>query len=194
MILPVWIRRDPNVAMLEVANVPQRKWQADLGKVPGEPRYVHEVRAYMGRLKEALEAGDGLLLWGPYRSGKSSLAACVVREVAAHRCRPYWLEAFALVDGWLAGEDDPRRCLVQDAHLLVVDDLGTEGSAPIRKEIVETALRLRLERGGAVVITTNMAPTQLEAHYGPKFVALLMECVRPVEVAGANWSTPREET
>jgi len=193
MILPCWNRREPNEAVLRVANVPDRKLDASLDKVPGDRKYVQEVRAYISRLKAALEAGDGLLLWGPYRSGKSSLAACVVREVAAHRCRPYWLEAFALVDGWLAGEDDPRRRMVERAHLLVVDDLGTEGSFPFRKEIIETALRLRMERRGATVITTNLSqPDQIAANYGGKLMALLRECVHPIKVEGVDWNEGRD--
>lgn len=173
---------------MRVANVPERKWGASLDKVPGNRKYVQDVRAYLGRLKEALVAGDGLLLWGPYRSGKSSLATCVLREVAAHRCRPYWLESFALVDGWLAGEDDLRRQMVERSHLLVVDDLGMEGAAPIRKEILDAALRMRLERGGATVVTTNMSPEQMLGYYGEKLVALLKECLRPVSVEGVDWT------
>lgn len=188
MKVPTWLRTEPNEEMLRVSNVPERKWGAELKRVKGDSPYLAEVRGYLGKLRENIEAGDGLLLWGPYRSGKSCLAACVVREVAAHRCRAYWLEAFALVDGWLAGEDDLRRRMVEEAYLLVVDDLGTEGSMPLRRELVETALRLRMERRGATVITTNLSPDQLEAYYGAKLSALLRECVRPIKVAGVDWN------
>lgn len=188
MQLPVtaWNRREVGDRSMKVANVPMRKWGADLDQIPGDPDYVRVVRGYLANLEANLVKGDGLLLWGPPRSGKSSLAACVVREVAAHRCRAYWLMAPELVDGW--AEQDHRYDFMREAHLVVLDDLGTEGGTEYRKDLVRQALRFRLEHAGATIVTTNMSPPDLKKHYGEKLAALLKECVKTIEVDGADWS------
>lgn len=87
MRLPVWKRREPLEADFRNANVPQRKWCVDLDKIDPKLKYLEQVRTYLDNLKHNLIVGDGLLLYGPYRSGKSCLAAAIVREVAAHKCR-----------------------------------------------------------------------------------------------------------
>jgi DNA replication protein DnaC len=191
MKLPTWGKRPTNARDLHAANVPRRKWKTTLDQVPtdGSTTYMPVILGYIESLKENLEQGNGLLLHGPYRSGKSSLAACIVRHVAAHKARPYWLESFELADGWLA--EDERYDQIRQAHLLVVDDLGMEGNADFRRELVARSLRYRLEREGATIITTNMSPAQLSDYYGPKLLALLRECCVAVEIKGVDWLQER---
>lgn len=164
--------------LLAVANVPQRKWEADIDRA--DPAAAEEVGAYIADLKANLESGDGLLLWGHYRVGKSCLAACVVREAAAHRARAYWLDGSDLADCWR--ERDGYFVQARSAHLLVVDDIGVEGAVDFRREMIGRALRYRLERGMATVLTTNMAPPELKKHYGGKIFALMREVLKVVEV------------
>lgn len=192
MLLPVteWNRRKVNDGLMRVANVPMRKWGSELDQVPGDPPYLGVVRDYLVNLRENLVAGDGLLLWGDYRTGKSSLAACIVREVAAFRCRPYWLLASELADGW--EEQDHRYDRMREAQLVVVDDLGTEGNYDFRKDMIRRALRYRLENAGATIITTNMDLDGLGRAYGEKLKALLRECVLPVCVEGVDWGEARK--
>lgn len=164
--------------LLRVANVPQRKWEADLDRA--DPAAAKAVRAYLDDLRDNIERGDGLLLWGTYRVGKSCLAACVAREVAAHRVRAFWMEASDLADCWT--NRDAYFVAARSTHLLVVDDLGEEGNHEFRKETVSRALRYRLERGMATIVTTNMPPADLKRHYGAKIVALMQEALTAVEV------------
>jgi DNA replication protein DnaC len=190
MKLPTWGERPATNRDLHAANVPRRKWKTTFDQVPDAPPYLSVVLGYVANLKDNLEQGNGLLLYGPYRGGKSSLAACIVREVARHKARPYWLESFEVADGWLA--EDERYDQVREAHLLVIDDLGMEGNADFRKELMARALRYRLEREGATIITTNMTPAQITEHYSAKLMALLRECCVAVEVTGVDWIQRQE--
>ncbi len=187
MKMPTWGKRDFTNRDFHLANVPRRKWTATLDQVPatGSTGYMPVILAYIENLKANLEQGNGLLLYGPYRRGKSCLAACIVRHVAAHKARPYWLEAFEVADGWM--DEDERYDQTRESHLLVVDDLGMEGDAAFRKELMMRALRYRLEREGATIITTNMTPAQIAEHYSPKLLALFQECLVAVEVDGVDW-------
>jgi DNA replication protein DnaC len=163
----------------------------DLDKIDPKLEYVAAVKAYLDNLEDNLKYGNGLLLHGPYRSGKSCLAAAVVREVAAHKCRAFWIEADELMRGW--DKEDHRYRRARNAHLLVIDDLGIEGSANYPLEVMGKALRYRLERACATIITTNVVPKKLAAHYGDKMMALMKECLNPVEVRGMDW-TPDDDS
>lgn len=189
---PCWKRREKDVPRGELerqTNVPARKSGATLAQVPGTPVYLTSIRTYLAGLREHILEGRGLLLWGPYRSGKSSLAACVLREVYRHRCPAFWIEAFELVDVYRAeGIDDERRDEFRDCPFVVVDDIGTEGSQEWRKEVLSHALRFRLERAGATIVTTNMTLEELQRHYGAKCMALWQECLTPLHVEGVNWN------
>lgn len=181
----------PTDATMKIANVPMRKWRVSINKIPGEPAFLVPIQAYVENLKRNLVCGDGLLLWGPYRSGKSSIAACVLREVAAHQLRPYWLLASELADAW--EEQDHRADHWRTAPLMVLDDLGTEGDHEFRRDMIRRALRLRLEDAGATIVTTNMDQNTLRRHYGDKLLALLRECLLPVQVEGVDWLKMKEK-
>lgn len=191
MILPCWKRQELPPDYLRFCNVPKSKWAVSLDRVPKDTDYRNAVEQYMGKLKENLEAGCGLLLRGPYGSGKSSLAAIVLREVAAHGCNPYWLEAFELSGGWR--KQDKRYFDSRKAHLLVVDDLGMEddrkaGNESFPRLLIRQALRFRLEREMATIITTNLTLEDLEQVHGDKFIALLNRHMTYVSVEGKDWA------
>jgi len=159
----------------------------DLDKIDPKLDYLEPVRNYLANLENNLKRGNGLLLHGPYRSGKSCIAAAVVQEVAAHKCRAFWIEADELMRGW--DREDGRYRRARSAHLLVIDDLGIEGSAAYPLEVMGKALRYRLERACATIITTNMTPEKLKGHYGEKMMALMKECLLPLEVQGMDWAS-----
>jgi DNA replication protein DnaC len=190
MNIPQWVRRNPPPDFLRFFNVPKGKWEAQISKIKDGLPYLTEVALYLNDLKQNLETGKGLLLCGPYRSGKSCLAALAVREAGTHGCHPFWLEAFELVDGWIS--KDYRYREARTCHLLVIDDLGTEAQEGDKREfpreIVRQVLRYRLEREMAVIVTTNMMPDELRETYGEKLMALLNEYLVPIPVAGMNWT------
>lgn len=188
MILPCWNEREANEADMKFGNVPKSKWNVTLDKIRDKP-YCKTVETYMEHLKDNCERGRGMLLYGTYRSGKSSIGAIILREVARHRCRPYFLEAFELVDGWFA--KDHRYDMTRGCHLLVLDDMGMEAEDPaqsVRRSIIKQAIRFRLERERAIIITTNMSPKQLRETYGDKLMALLSEFLIPLQIDGMSWS------
>lgn len=187
MKLPCWNPREPHEGDMRYANVPRSKWVADIERIKGQA-YYQAIADYITNLKVNCETGRGLLLYGTYRSGKSCIAAMVVRELARHRCNPYWLESFELVDGWF--KNDNRYDMTRTAHLLVIDDLGLEvefENNNARKSIINQALRFRLERERATIITTNMTTKKMKETYGEKTMMLLQDFMTPIQIEGINW-------
>jgi DNA replication protein DnaC len=191
MRVPIWKPQSVKRGDWLDANVPEGKWGASLEalpeNIPGVASYRLKIQTYLAAMKENIEKGRGLLIFGPYRSGKSCLAALCCKEVLGHRCNAFWLEAFELVDGWRW--KDNRYAGFRTAHLVVLDDLGTEAqSAGVDwpRSLIREAMRYRLERLMPVVVTTNMMPEEVQKVYGDKFVALIDEYLTPVLVKGAE--------
>src|SRR5579885_2434809 len=104
------------------ANIPARKWDADLRRIPDAMAYKKDVLTYFENLEQNLRDGIGLLLWGPYRSGKTSIACAIAKEVLRHYNSAFFLETAFLMDIWMGrptvgGEDAKRRLL--RCHLLI---------------------------------------------------------------------------
>lgn len=199
MKLPIWKKQSIPPEILRFSNVPSSKWEVSLDKIPVKYEYHTVIADYFRDLRGNLERGRGLLLCGPYGSGKSSIAAIILREVVAHGCDGYWLEAFELADGWrgktTSKERDRRFVESRRSHLLVVDDLGMEDDRDATREsyarlLVRQALRYRLEREGATIITTNLTVENLERMHGDKLIALLKRHITPVLIEGMNWGEP----
>ena len=182
-----WNRRDVRPADWRASNVPESKWGARFDLIPKGLPFVDMARSYVENLRANVEAGKGLILWGPYRGGKSSIAAIVVGEGLAHRLDCYWVESFDVTDAWI-GKSRGRREAIRGAHLLVIDDLGMEsrGSSDFPKDIIHDVLRYRLERLMPVILTTNMGVAEIKKVYGEKMWSLLQEFMDDILVSGAE--------
>jgi DNA replication protein DnaC len=149
--------------------------------------YRDSIQSYISALKENIEKGCGLILHGPYRSGKSSIGAIICGEALSHRCSAYWLEAFDLVDGWRW--KDERCDGFRTTNVAVLDDMGMEaqsGGVDWPRALVRESLKFRLERLMPVIVTTNMRPDEIEKVYGGKLMALFDEFMLPVQISGAE--------
>lgn len=183
-------KREVNRSNWEEANVPESKWGASLDSLPDilmVRSYKTRIQDYLSDLKGNIERGRGLMLHGPYRSGKSSIGAIICGEVLARRCSAYWLEAFDLVDGWRW--KDERCDGFRTAHMVVLDDMGMEaqsGGVDWPRALIRESLKFRLERLMPVIVTTNMRPDEIAKVYGGKLMALFDEFMLPVQVSGAE--------
>jgi len=190
-------KREINRSNWEEANVPESKWGASLDRLPDIPMvrsYKTRIQDFLSSLKKNIEQGRGLILHGPYRSGKSSIGAIICGEVMSRRCTAYWLEAFDLVDGWRW--KDERCDGFRTAHMVVLDDMGMEaqsGGVDWPRALIRESLKFRLERLMPVIVTTNMRPDEIAKVYGGKLMALFDEFMLPVQVSGAedHWKERR---
>jgi len=184
-----WSRRTVSPADWQASNVPEGKWGVGLDAIPQGLPFVGRVRAYVEGLRANIEAGMGLILWGPYRGGKSCVAAAAVGEAMAHGLEPYWIDAFDVADASIS-RSCWRRDNMRGAPLLVLDDLGMESQDERRgefpREKIRALLKYRLERLRPVVITTNMSLAEVRKVYGDKTWALLQEYTDDVLVKGAE--------
>jgi len=154
------------------------------------------VQTYLHDLREMLEAGKGLLLWGEFRSGKTSLAVVIMRETVRWGATTMLLKA----PEWTAvtpapvmfDESQTLEARAFEVDLLVLDDLGLEHDSPWAKTRIEQLVRNRVEQKRSLVVTTNLAPQKLTERYGEGLVSVFKEVAYPVRVYG-DWGKRRAQ-
>lgn len=184
-----WKKRDVKPTDWRASNIPEGKWDARLDLIPSDLPFVGLINSYVENMRENVERGRGLLLWGPYRGGKSCIAACVAGEMMSYRLRSYFIFAFDVADAWIA-RGGWRKAEIRGCDFLILDDLGMESQDHSRgefpREKIRDLIRVRLEGARPTIITTNLTPGNVERMYGEKTWALLEEKMTAVRVFGAE--------
>lgn len=136
-----------------------------------------------------------LALRGEPGRGKSSLAACIVRERIKAGVTSLWIDCndfldqvyraqqrmFAREQGQDDGPDNPYEFVdkVANVPFLVFDDFGDMARIkPItdyQRDKLYTVVRTRYEKELPCVITTNLTPSQMEAQFGERIARRLTE-------------------
>lgn len=140
---------------------------------------------------------EGLILKGPYGSGKTGLLAGLVREIAAlyvaggrPERRIMWTTGVALMDALRPGSDDDARAVRLDTakkcSLLVIDDIGAEKPSEWVLERLFAIINERYEGLRPTFVSTNYGLAELAERIGPRVLERLTETGCVIEVTGPN--------
>ncbi len=164
--------------------------------VPGKPSPTY--RAYLERpwegKREVLEAisswheqGGVLYLFGPPGTGKTHLAVRAAWKKAQEGKRTLFLSEWEFYERARLEAQDPEAPRILDqASVLVLDDLGKARLTPFAAEVlfglVEAAHRGSLD----LLVTSNYPPEEAARRLGENAEALLSRVERAVEVRGPD--------
>lgn len=121
---------------------------------------------------------DTLVLWGTVGTGKTHAAAATGIAVAGIRQVPTLVTWEDLADAWMPGEnvsDDLKvrrgrtRGRVQDAQVLIIDDMYRRKPSEYTSAELAALLANRQGSGRLTIVTTNVSP--LDTTEGEAFVA-----------------------
>lgn len=184
--------------ILERTRIPRRFWNTKYEQVP------QSVHGYLGKylraVDEMLDAGEGLLLWGPNGVGKTSIATLIGFEVARRGGTTYFATAESLrlasIERTMFDDETTVMERAQEVELLIIDDLGKEhrSESAYAERLIENLLRVRLAQKRATIITTNLPLVGdaskriagLNTVYSTSMLEVLRECVLPLDVEGVN--------
>lgn len=124
-------------------------------------------------LQLALDDSAGLMICGPYGTGKSHLAAAILAGLAEHFAREEMTFLWANVPELLLeirGTYGRREGRTEEevirgatsADWLVLDDLGAENDSDWSWSTLYVLLNSRLEGGRKTVVTTNEPPSSID--------------------------------
>jgi len=124
---------------------------------------------------------ENLLFYGTTGLGKTFLCHCIAKSVLDGGFTVLYVTAprlFKLIqDNHFNRGGHPRAdeqlSAVQEAYLLVLDDLGAEFSTIVTDSALFDVLNQRLLENRSTVISTNLSTDELEEHYTERIVSRL---------------------
>lgn len=174
-------------AALERARIPTRYRRASLEAIRNAG-LVAWARGLLDTPERWLGEGYGVLFVGPYRSGKSSLAAIFAMDAIA-RCEKVLWTAAREIPGIMFREDEDAYHALRRADLLIIDDLGAEkyrldggGGAAL-----EGAVRDVYDRERSILVTSNLSPGKIKDTYPEGFVSVLERMTAAKQIENDQW-------
>jgi DNA replication protein DnaC len=154
---------------------------------------VAHVRRYVREIDARLDAGEGLWLYGPVGTGKTSLAMLVSRAaldagrtVAIYSLPRLLAEIRTTFDEGSQHSYTDLLDRLTGVDLLHIDDVGAEKTSPWVLEQLYAMINARYEEERSVVITTNLERDALAEQINERTVSRLEEMCEVLPVVGAD--------
>lgn len=147
---------------------------------------------YIERFDEMYQKRQGLLLWGTVGTGKSYTAACIANELL-ERNIPVIMTSFVKILQNIQGDQEEEKVFMSrlnDARLLIIDDLGTERNTDYALEKVYNIIDSRYRAGKPLILTTNMTVKEMQENTDIRYKRIydrIFEMCFPVRVPGRSW-------
>jgi DNA replication protein DnaC len=160
-----------------------------------DPSVLREVRSFVDRIEERIEAGDGLWFYGDVGTGKTSLAMLVSKaaleaglSVAIYSVPRLLAEIKGTYDrdsGDSYMQLFRRLCSVDLLHL---DDLGAERTTDWVLEQLYSIVNERWQERRSIIVTTNLTDLgELRGQLGTRTVSRLSEiCDDAIPIMGPD--------
>lgn len=166
-----------------LATFQQNKDNAQLYKI---------VRNYVQNFDEMYRNNQGLLLYGPVGTGKSYAAACIANELLNQKI-PVIMTSFVKILQMIQDkqvEESELIARLNNAKLLIIDDLGTERNTDYGLEKVYNVIDSRYLAGKPLILTTNLMLTDMKENMDTRYKRIydrIFAMCFPHRVAGASW-------
>lgn len=158
------------------------------------------AKNYCKQWPDMKKEGIGLLLWGPPGTGKTYTSFCIANKLMENLTPVIAISSIALISKiyesyrrWgNEGEVEIINSL-NNADLLVIDDLGAEAESKMgrEKQILYSIIDSRYRNGKPMIVSTNLSLTQLKEKltYSDGIARTydrLVEMCTPIKVEGQS--------
>ena len=157
-----------------------------------DPMVVREVRRFVDRIDEHIDAGDGLWFMGDIGTGKTTLAMLVSKAALdAGRSVAIYSLPRLLAEIRKTYDDSSDRSYLElldrltSVDLLHIDDLGAERTSEWVLEQLYSIVNARYEEQRSMVVTTNIVEkNELDEQITPRTVSRLTEMTQQLLIFG----------
>lgn len=135
---------------------------------------------------------EPVLLYGPVGTGKSYAAACIANELLNQKI-PVIMTSFVKILQMIQDkqvEESELIARLNNAKLLIIDDLGTERNTDYGLEKVYNVIDSRYLAGKPLILTTNLMLTDMKENMDTRYKRIydrIFAMCFPHRVAGASW-------
>lgn len=193
-------RRIDNLRSLSLMDVKLRSVRFSNYQVNDDNRRVFGIaKRYVENFDEMFSKNQGILFWGDVGTGKSYTAAAIANELIDRRHSAIMTSFIKLLNEMMRfGSDDKDKKLsaadyiqnLNQAKLLVIDDLGAERGTDFALEKVYDIIDSRYRSGKPIVLTTNLEISHMkncdDIRYNRIYDRIFEMCY-PVKVEGLSW-------
>lgn len=160
--------------------------------------YLTAARNYCERFADMKRMNKGLLLYGEPSTGKTFIAYCIANDLIK-RCVPVMVTSIVRLTSATSlskGEEEFSRMIekMNSAHLLIIDDLGTERETDYKMEQVFNVIDSRYNAKKPMIITTNLTMEEMKNTTDirkRRVFERIFEVCYPLRIVGKSW---RRET
>lgn len=134
---------------------------------------------------------NGLVLFGTVGTGKSYYAACVGNALL-DRGIAVMMTSFDRIYNKVQESFEGRQAFLDSLNrypLLIIDDLGAEGSTEFMQKTVFSVIDARAQAGMPLIVTTNLSAEALKKpsdERKQRIYSRLLGMCQPIEVAGPD--------
>ncbi|MBD5504624.1 MAG: ATP-binding protein [Lachnospiraceae bacterium] len=160
--------------------------------VVNQNQKVYQIaRKYTENFRQMLKDNQGIIFWGPVGTGKSFTAACIANELLTCQV-PVIMTSFVKILQNLQAQQDEAAyiSMLNNASLLILDDLGTERNTDYALEKVYNVIDSRSREAKPMILTTNLTLSEMldieDIRYKRIYDRIFETCL-PVEVAGESF-------
>lgn len=168
------------------------KWDHSLGN---EKMYDLGIK-YTEHFKEVREKNLGLLIYGTPGNGKTFLSGCIANALIKEFVPVVCISAIGILDRikdsfGKYGDEGVQSILncLDNAELLIIDDLGTENNTPWSRATMYQIIDARYRKKKPLIVTSNLTMQQLKKRYdedcekekGRTYDRLVNEMCTPIE-------------
>lgn len=147
---------------------------------------------YVSNFDEMYKNRQGILFWGAVGTGKSYTAACIANELM-DQMTPVIMTSFVKILQNIQGKQEEEKVfmnMLNDASLLIIDDLGTERNTDYALEKVYNIIDSRYRIGKPLILTTNMTMKEMQETTDIRYKRIydrIFEMCFPAKATGKSW-------
>lgn len=156
-------------------------------------RILKLCKRYATGFEEMMEKNQGLLLYGDVGTGKTFAAACIANYLL-DRGIPVVMTSFVkileLVQGFRGEEEERYIRRMNQAKLLIIDDLGAERSTEFAMEKVYNIIDSRYRAKKPLILTTNLTMADMKEATDIRYSRIydrIFEICYPIGFTGTSW-------
>ncbi len=147
-------------------------------------------RKYADNFGTMLSKNQGLLLWGRVGTGKTFSAACIANALLDAGV-PVIMTSFVTLLGTSKGFDIDAKMIenLNQAKLLIIDDLGAERSTDFALEKIYSIIDGRYSAGLPMILTTNLELSEMQQCSDIRYKRVyerILEVCYPVKIGGQS--------
>lgn len=159
---------------------------------PENEKPYRVARNYADKFDEMYKQNQGLLFYGPVGTGKSYTAACIANALLSRRISVVMTSFVKILQEIQGNGTDEGKYIsrLDNARLLIIDDLGAERNTDYALEKVYNVVDSRVRSNKPMILTTNLTLDYMKDPQDIRYTRIydrIFETCYPLQMTGRSF-------